>query len=35
MTELVKFTNEEFGEMTRMEIDGEVWFLRRKRLQRY
>lgn len=27
MTELVKFTNEEFGEITTMEIDGEVWFL--------
>lgn len=26
-TELVKFTNEEFGEITTIEIDGEVWFL--------
>lgn len=27
MTELVKFTNEEFGEITTMEIDNEIWFL--------
>ena len=26
-TELVKFNNEEFGEITTMEIDGEIWFL--------
>lgn len=26
-TELVKFNNEEFGEITTIEIDGEVWFL--------
>ena len=27
MTELVKFKNEEFGEIRTMEIDNEIWFL--------
>ena len=30
MTELVKFTNEEFGEITIMEINDEIWFLGRE-----